>query len=310
MIAYIIRRILYMIPLTLGVTFITFLLFNVVGGNPAYQMLGKHASPEEVRELTHQLGLDRPLPVQYADYLNDLLHLDFGRSWATHQKITEMISDGIVPSLSLAVPAFVFAGILSIIISLIAAFYRNRFYDRFLVVLCVIGMSVSILVYIIAGQYVLSYVYGLFPISGYEDGLAAVPYLILPGLIWVAVALGGDVRFYRTVILNESGREYAVTARAKGLSEPVVMGRHVLKNALIPIITSMAMALPGLFTGSLLLETFFGIPGLGSMSINAINDADFPVIKAMTFFGSVLYMAANLLGDLMYSLVDPRVRME
>lgn len=310
MTAFILRRLIYMVPLALGVTLVTFLLFNVVGGNPAYQMLGKHASPEQVKELTRQLGLDKPLLDQYADYLGQLIHLDFGRSWATHQKITEMIADGLLPSLSLAVPAFFLTGLFSIIISLIAAFYRNRFYDRLLVVLSVAGMSVSILVYIIAGQYFLSYVSGFFPISGYEDGFGAVPYLILPALIWIVVGLGGDVRFYRTVILNETGKEYIVTARAKGLSERVVMARHVLKNAMIPIITSMAMALPGLVTGSLLLESFFGIPGLGSMSINAINDADFPVIKAMTFFGSILYMAANLLGDLLYGLVDPRVRMK
>jgi peptide/nickel transport system permease protein len=310
MVAYIFRRLLYSIPLILGVTLIVFMLFDVVGGNPAYRMLGKNASPKEIKEMEHQLGLDQPLLVRYGQYLGQLARLDFGRSWSTRQKISVMIKEGIVPSLSLAVPAFIFGTILAIFVSLIAAFYRNRWPDRILVIISVMAMSVSMLVYIIAGQYVLSFMAGLFPISGYETGFRGIPYLILPGLLWVAVSLGGDVRFFRTVILDEAGREYAVTAQAKGLSAFTVMTRHVLKNALIPIITVLGMSLPALVTGSLLLENFFGIPGLGNMSIMAINDSDFPVIKAMTFFGALIYMAANLLSDLLYSLADPRVRLE
>ena len=310
MTAYIIRRFLYTIPLVLGVTLIVFLLFNVVGGNPVYQMLGKNATQEEIKAMEHQLGLDRPLVVQYFKYLGDLAQLDFGRSWATKQKIIRMLKEGVIPSLSLAVPAFVFGSLMAILISLIAAFYRNRLIDRVLVVLSVMGMSISILVYIIAGQYFLSFIYDIFPISGFELGLKGIPFLILPGLIWITVALGSDVRFYRTVILEETNKEYTATAKAKGLSDRMVMLKHVLKNSMIPIITRMVMALPFLFTGSLLLENFFGIPGLGNLSINAINESDLPVIKAVTFFGSVLYMGANLLGDVLYNIVDPRVRFE
>ena len=256
MAAYIVRRMFYMIPLLLGVTAVVFLLFNVVGGNPAYQILGKNASQEEVRQLEHQLGLDRPLVVQYFDYLRQLVCFDFGRSWATKQKISTMIREGLVPSLSLTVPSFVIGSILSVLLSLVVAFYRNRLWDRIIVILCVMGMSISILVYIIAGQYYLSFAFGLFPISGWEPGLKGIPFLVLPAGIWIIVGLGSDVRFYRTVILDQTGKEYVLTARAKGVSERLVMLKHVLKNAMIPIVASMTMALPFLFTGSLLLESF------------------------------------------------------
>jgi peptide/nickel transport system permease protein len=307
MLNYVIRRLLYGVPVLGGISLIVFLLFHVVGGNPVYRMVGKGATPEEIARLTHQMGLDRPIAMQYVHYLGSLMHGDFGRSWETKQRISEMIRDGLWPSLSLALPAFLLATLASVAIAMLAVLFRNRVPDRLLVLFSVLGMSISILAFIIGAQYLLGYRFSLFPISGYETGLQGLPYLALPILIWVLNQMGGDVRYYRSVLLEESGREYVITARAKGLSRGQAMRRHVLKNAMIPIITRVVMEVPLLFTGSLLLENFFGIPGLGNMSINALNASDFPVIEAVTLFGSFLYILANILGDILYACFDPRV---
>ncbi len=309
MIAYVTRRLLHAIPVLLGISILVFMLFHVVGGNPVYRMLGKNADAEEIARMTHQLGLDRPVWAQYLHYLASLAHGDFGRSWETKQRISTMLAEGFWPSLSLAVPSFMIASVLAVLISMLAVLYRYRKADRILVVLSVLGMSLSILAFIIGAQFLLAYRYDLFPISGYENGFRGLPYLALPMLIWVANQLGGDVRYYRSVLLEEINREYVVTARARGLSKGQAMYRHVLPNALIPIITRLVMGIPLLFTGSLLLENFFGIPGLGNMSVNALNASDFPVIEAMTLFGSALYIAANIIGDVLYAVFDPRVKL-
>ncbi len=308
MLSFLLRRLLHAIPILLGVTLLLFLLFYWVGGNPVYQMLGKNATAAEITRMTHQLGLDRPLWRQYLDYAGGLARWDFGRSWETKQRVSEMILDGLGPSLSLALPAFFLSALVSLGFALTAALFRNRWPDRALVVLSISAMSLSVLAFIIAAQYLFSFRRGWFPISGWEPGLAGVPFLALPILIWTAATLGASVRFYRAVFLEEIRREYVVTARAKGLAWPRILVRHVLPNAMIPILTQLVMELPMLFTGSLLLENFFGIPGLGNMSVNAINASDLPVIKAMTFIGAVLYIAANILGDALYAWFDPRIR--
>ncbi len=309
MTAYLIRRLLYTIPILFGIALIVFILFHVAGGNPVYRMLGKNASPAEILRLTHQLGLDRPLWAQFLNYLGHLARLDFGRSWETKQRISEMVASGLLPSLSLALPSFLLATLAAVAIAMISALYQGRFIDRALVIISVLGMSLSILALIIGSQYLLAYRYDLFPIFGFETGLAGLPYLALPMLIWIANQVGGDVRYFRSVLLEEMGREYVVTARAKGLSRGQAMRRHILRNAMLPIITRVAMGLPLLFTGSLLLENFFGIPGLGNLSINALNASDFPVIEAITLFGSLLYILGNLIGDLLYAILDPRVKL-
>jgi peptide/nickel transport system permease protein len=193
-------------------------------------------------------------------------------------------------------------------IALVAALYKDRWPDRLLVTLSVAGRSLSVLAFIIGAQYLFAFKAGWFPISGWEPGLSGVPFLALPVAIWVAASVGSAVRFYRAVFLEEMRKEYVITARAKGLAWPRILSRHVLPNAMIPVLTHLVMDLPMLFTGSLLLENFFGIPGLGNMSISAINASDLPVIKAITFVGAVLYIGANILGDALYVVVDPRVR--
>jgi peptide/nickel transport system permease protein len=305
MLAYIIRRTLYVIPVVFGVALITFVLFNVVGWNAASQMLGRHATAEEIAALQKQLGLSGPLPVQFAHYLKQIVTFNFGRSFASNQEISTLILNGILPSLSLTVPIFAIELVVTIAIALFAAYYRNTWLDRSVVVLAVMGMSVSYLVYILVGQYVLAYQLRLFPIWGFES----VRYLVLPVIIGVVSGLGSGVRFYRTVMLDEMYQDYVRTAFAKGNAERTVLFKHVLKNAMIPILTSVVLSIPFLYTGNLLLETFFGIPGLGYLSIEAINSSDFPVIKAVVFVGSIMYVFASLLTDICYALVDPRIKL-
>lgn len=311
MISYIIRRLLYTIPIVLGVCLIIFTLFNLVGGDPTYNMLGKHASKAQIEELRHELGLDKSKPAQFVDFMRQVVTFDFGRSYATKQKISDMILRGAPASLSLAIPAFLVETILGIAIALLVSFFRGSKFDRFIVIFCVMGMSISSLAYILFGQYVFAYWLGWFPISGYDqDIFNRFQYIALPALIWVAVSLGINVRVFRTFMLDEVNQDYVRTARAKGLSENVVLFKHILKNAMIPVITYVVIQIPLLITGSFLLESFFGIPGLGSITIDAINASDFPVIKAMVTVETLFFIAANLMTDVLYSAVDPRVRLK
>ena len=309
--AYIIRRLLYVIPVLLGVCLIIFVLFNLVSPDPTLIMLGKHASVSQMEDLRRELGLDRPWFLQYLDVVKSAFTFDFGRSWSTKQEIIEMIKAGAIPSLTLSIPAFVLSTFLSISISLFVAFFRGTMLDRTVVFLCVTMMSISSLAYILFGQWFFAFKLGLFEISGYEFGFPYfIPYVILPVLIWVMLGIGPDVRFYRTIILDEIYQDYVRTARAKGLSENMIMFKHVLKNAMIPIITYVIIQIPFLILGALLLETFFSIPGLGGIVLSAINSSDFPVVKAMTILISVAYIIFSVLTDVMYTLVDPRVRLK
>ncbi|MEM9417287.1 MAG: ABC transporter permease [Bacteroidota bacterium] len=308
---YITRRLLYAIPILIGVTLLIFLLFNVVAGDPTIVLLGKYATAQQMAELRHELGLDRSLFVQYLDTLKSAFTLDFGRSWATKQQIAQMIKTGGAVSLTLSIPAFVIASLAAIAIALLAAFFRGTLLDRSLVVLSVIMMSISLLAYILFGQWVLAYKLGWFEIAGYEYGFPDfIPYIILPAIIWIVLSIGPDMRFYRTVMLDEVYQDYVRTARAKGLSYRVILFKHVLKNAMIPIITNLVIQLPTLILGALLIENFFGIPGLGSITLQAINNSDFPVIKAMTILSSVLYILFNIIIDVLYTWVDPRVKLQ
>jgi len=307
---YIIRRVIYMIPILLGIALVVFLLFNVVGGDPVLSMLGKHISQQAIDDLRRELGLNKPLYLQFLDFLKQIVTMDFGRSYATKQEIFSMMKATAPVSLVVAVPAFIISVLLAIALSLFVAFWRGSWIDRTIVVLCVVLISVPSLAYILFGQYFLAYQYGWFPISGFSWGEETLSYITLPVIILVALSLGGELRFYRTIMLDEIYQDYIRTARSKGLSERVVMFKHVLKNAMIPIITAVVIEIPYLITGSLLIESFFGIPGMGSMIIDAFNTSDFPVIKASVVVLSIMYMLANLVSDIMYSLVDPRIALK
>ena len=265
MLNYIIRRILYMIPILFGIALVVFLMFNVVGGDPVLIMVGRHASPEMIAELHHELGLDRPLFYQFFDFLKQIAVFDYGRSFATKQDVLTMIVRAAPVSFILVAPSFFISVIISISLSLFVAFWRGTWIDRSIVVFCVFMISLPSLAYILFGQYLLAYKLDWFPISGFDSGFPQfISYIALPTLILVALTIGSELRFYRTVMLDEINQDYIRTARSKGLNERTVMFKHVLKNAMIPIITNVVIEIPLLITGSLLLENFFAVPGMGA----------------------------------------------
>ena len=263
-------------------------------------------APVEIRSIKLRRIMRNPFDSQFVFYLNQLAHLDFGVSSSTNQRVSKLLLDGIGPSLLLALPVFFIGLITAVTLSLVCAFWRNTWIDRFFVVFSVALMSVNYLVWIVAGQYLFAFKLGWFPVWGFET----IRYIALPALIGVFSGLGAELRFYRTVMLDEMHRDYVRTAQAKGVSRGGVLFKHVLKNAMIPIITNTVIAIPFLYTGSLLLESFFGIPGLGYLSINAINSSDVDVVRAIVLVGSILFVIANLLTDLCYAVVDPRVKLK
>lgn len=263
------------------------------------------AAPLKVSSITLRRANAHFLDSQFVFYLGQIMKFDFGHSNYSNQRVSQMLKDGIGPSLSLMIPIFVIGLIVAICVSLICAFFRDTWLDRTFVIIAVVLMSINYLVWIIVGQYLFAYRFAWFPIWGFESWR----YLLLPVIIGVISGLGDNLRFYRTIMLDEMYRDYVRTALAKGVSRGGVLFRHVLKNAMIPILTNVIIAIPFLYTGSLLLESFFGIPGLGNMGINAINYSDVDVIRAIVFIGAMLYVAANLLTDICYALVDPRVRL-
>lgn len=310
MIAYIIRRLLQVIPIAIGVALIVFLIFDSgMLGSPVYLMVGKKATPESVKALEHALGYDLPATQRFFSSLGDLFTLEFGRSYQFKTRISEMIVRGAVPSLTITLPAYIISTVIAVSLALFCAAFRGGKLDKILLVVAVGMMSVSSLVYIIFGQYFFAHVLRWAPVGGYEPGLAAIPYVALPILIWVLLSIAPDLRFYRTSLLEEISQDYVRTARAKGVSERKVLFSHVLRNGLIPILTNIVVVLPFLFTGSLLIEKFFSIPGLGFMVVNGVTNADLPVVRAMAFIFAILYVVANLLTDVMYAVVDPRVRL-
>jgi peptide/nickel transport system permease protein len=325
MLAYIIRRLLYAVPILLGVNLITFALFFVVNSpdDMARMHLGaKRVSPEAIEKWKADRGYDKPLlwnaaapgegrlteTVFYQKSVR-MFAGDFGRA-DDGRDIAREIRMRMGPSLAIAVPTFILGLVAAIVFALLLVFFRATALDLAGVVLCVAMMSISGLFYIIGGQWLVSKVWHLAPISGFGGGLDMAKFVMLPVLIGVIGGIGASVRWYRTIFLEEIGRDYVRTARAKGLSESAVLFRHVLRNALIPILTGVVVVIPSLFMGSLLTESFFGIPGLGSYTIDAINAQDFAVVRAMVFIGSVLYIIGLLLTDISYTVADPRVRLQ
>ncbi len=312
MLAYVARRVAYGFVTVLGVLFLLFVLFFLYAEpmDIARRAVGEKAPPEVLEQWIANHGYDRPARVQLVDHFRRMLTFDFGRSDMDDAPILDRIGRGIGPSLSLTLPLFTLGLALSIVMSLFVAYFRDTYIDRTGVVLCVFAMSLSILLYIIGGQYLIGKLLRWFPISGFDPSTAVIArFLALPVLIGILSGVGADVRFYRTVFVEETGRDYVRTARAKGCGDGRIMARHVLRNALIPILTRVVVAIPFLFTGSLLLESFFGIPGLGSMTVDAIHDNDFSTLRAIVYIGSLLFIAGQILTDVSYTLVDPRVRL-
>ena len=325
MFAYIVRRLLYAIPILIGVNLLTFTLFFVVNtpDDMAHLHLGvKHVTPEAVERWKVEHGYDKPLlynaEAKGSAQLTDTIFFrhsaamfafEFGKG-DDGRDIGNEIRTRMWPSLAIALPVLVIGLLVNITFALLMVFFRATYLDIGGVVLCVVLMSISGLFYIIAGQYFIAKLWNLLPISGFADGIDAFKFILLPVIVSVIGGIGGGTRWYRTIFLEEVGKEYVRTARAKGLSEVRVLFRHVLKNGMIPILTGVVVVLPLLFMGSLITESFFGIPGLGSYTIDAIQAQDFAVVRAMVFLGSVLYIVGLILTDISYSWVDPRVRLQ
>ncbi len=325
MTAYVLRRILYAIPILIGVNLITFLLFFVVNtpDDMARMQLGaKRVTPEAIEKWKAERGYDRPMlynaTAAGAERFTDtiffqksvrLFAFDFGNA-DDGRSIGHEIRTRMLPSLAVAIPVFVVGLAVNVTFALALVFFRATYLDFWGVVVCVAAMSISMLFYIIGGQFLASKLWHLVPISGYDGGLDAGRFVVLPVLVGVIGGIGAATRWYRTIFLEEVNRDYVRTARAKGLAETTVMFRHVLRNALIPVLTGVVVVIPLLFMGSLLTESFFGIPGLGSYTIDAIQAQDFAVVRSMVFLGSALYIVGLILTDLSYTVVDPRVRFE
>jgi len=325
MLNYIIRRILYAIPILVGVNLITFTLFFVVNtpDDMARMQLGiKRVTPEAIEKWKHERGYDKPLMLNdseegagkfthtiFFEKSAAMFAFDFGRA-DDGRDIAHEIKSRMLPSLAIALPVFLLGLIVYITFALVMAFFRATYVDFWGVVLCVALMSISSLFYIIGGQFLISKLWHLVPISGYSSGLDASKFLVLPVIIGIISGAGASTRWYRTIFLEEMSKDYVRTARAKGLPESIVLFRHVLRNAMIPILTGAVVVIPLLFLGSLIAESFFGIPGLGSYTIDAISSQDFAVVRAMVFLGSLLYIVGLILTDISYTLVDPRIRLE
>jgi peptide/nickel transport system permease protein len=324
MLAYIIRRLLYAIPILIGVNLLTFALFFMVNSpdQMALVQLGdKHVDPQAVEQWKAQRGYDKPL------FLNDredsdglltdtiffdkslrLFALEFGKS-DEGRDIGDDIQQRMWPSLAVALPSFVIGLLVNVTLALFIVMFRASAFDTAAMVACVVLMSISGVFYVFAGQYFFAKLWNLVPISGFLGGVDAIRFLILPVLIGVVAGIGSGTRLYRTLFLEEANRDYVRTARAKGISELGALFRHILPNGLIPILTSVVVVIPSLFMGSLLVESFFGIPGLGSYTLDAIQSQDFAIVRSMVFLGSVLYIIGLILTDISYTLVDPRVRL-
>jgi peptide/nickel transport system permease protein len=321
---YIIRRLLYALPLLLGINILTFVLFFVINTpeDMARMHLGqKHVTAEAIEKWKHERGYDQPLfwngraegakqvtqTIFYQKSLG-LFVFRFGRSDAGRD-IGADIAQRMWPSLAIAVPSLLVGLAVDISLALLLVFFRLTYLEFWGVAVCVALMSVSTLFYIIGGQFVVGKLLQLTPISGYDGGWNALRFILLPVAIGVIAGIGSGVRWYRTLFLEEVEKDYVRMARAKGLSEARVLFSHVLKNAMIPILTGVVVVLPLLFTGSLITESFFAIPGLGSYTLDAINQQDFAIVRSMVFLGSVLYIIGLLLTDISYTLVDPRVKL-
>ena len=312
MFAYILRRLWQMLPTMLGVVLLVFILFNWVGGDPAYILAGKMANAESIANIRTQLGVDQPYYVQLWIFVKQIVTFDFGQSWATGETVSHIIGSRLGPSLTVLIPLTVLETFFGVALALAIAFVRGSLTDRAVMVACTVGMSISILVYIIVFQYGFAYKLGLFPVQGWGESFweNLLRYSTLPILIGLAVSIAPTLRLYRTFVLDEVNQDYVRTARAKGLPERRIMWVHVLRNASIPIITHVMSNLPALLIGAFLLERFFGIPGIGREVILAVERSDFPVIKAITVYVAAATMVFNLLTDLMYQAVDPRVQLK
>ena len=309
MAAYLIRRLWQMIPTLFGVVLLVFLLFKFFGNDPAEVIAGLNGTQAQVEAIRDQLGLNRPWYVQLGIYLKSVVTLDWGRSWVTNEAVSNIFASRLPATLTVMLPILILDALLALPIAMWVAYRRGSLSDRAIMIISTVALSVSFLVYIILGQYVFGFQLGWFPVQGWSDSVLKnlVTYVPLPVMLALMVGIAPQTRLYRTFFLDELGQDYVRTARSKGMTEKTVLFRHVLRNAMIPILTNIGLALPGVFVGSFLIEVFFSIPGLGREVILAVNRDDYPVIQAIAVYLAMLTMLINLSVDILYKLVDPRV---
>jgi peptide/nickel transport system permease protein len=309
MAAYILRRLWQMVPTLAGVILLVFFLFHFFGGDPAEILGGLLATPEQIQAIRTQLGLNEPLWVQLWIFVKQIFTFNWGNSWATSEAVANIFRDRVPNTLTVMIPILILEVVLGIIAAMAVAYVRGSLTDRMIMVITTVMLSVSFLVYIIVGQWLFGFYLGWFPVQGWSDSFITnlTTYAVLPILLATFVSLAPQTRLYRTFFLDEINQDYVRTARAKGLDENKILFKHVLRNAMIPILTNIAVQLPGVFVGSFLIETFFSIPGLGREVLLAVNRSDYPVIQAVTIYLAVLTMVINLVADVLYKFVDPRV---
>jgi peptide/nickel transport system permease protein len=309
MLTYFLRRILQMIPTLIGVVLLVFFLFKYFGGDPAEILGGLQATPEQIESIRTELGLNEPVPVQLWMFVTKVVTFDWGSSWATREPVLEIFKSRLPATLTVMIPILLLEVVFGIVAGMAVAYVRGSLTDRVVMIVCTIAMSISFLVYVILGQYVFAFQLGWFPVQGWSSSLVTnlIQFAPLPVFLAVVVSLGPYTRLYRSFFLDEINQDYVRTARAKGVGESRILFIHVLRNAMIPILTNVATHLPSVFIGSFLIEVFFSIPGLGREVYTAVNRSDYPVIEAVTVYLAVLTMAINLLTDLLYKVVDPRV---
>ncbi|MGM9481741.1 ABC transporter permease [Roseateles sp. NT4] len=309
MAAYLIRRLWQMIPTLLGVVLLVFFLFKYFGSDPAIILGGLNASPEQIESIREQLGLNKPVWEQLWIFVKQIVTFDWGKSWATNESVANLFATRLPATLTVTVPILLLEVLLAIPFALAVATVRGSLTDRAVMICTTVAVSVSLLVYVILAQYLFAFRLGWFPVQGWTSNhwTNLTTYAPLPVLVAVAVSMAPQIRLYRSFFLDEIGHDYVRTARAKGLTERTVLLKHVLRNAMIPILTNVSVLVPGVLVGSFLIEVFFSIPGLGRELLLAVNRGDYPVIQAFAIYLAALTMTVNLVVDLLYKLVDPRV---
>jgi len=309
MFSYLLRRILQMIPTLAGVILLVFLLFTYAGGDPAVIRAGQNASAAQVESIRRQLGLDQPLWFQLWIFVKQIAAFDWGRSWATNEAVNHIFLTRLPATLTIMIPILILDVLLAVCAGMAVAYVRGSLTDRVVMIVATVALSISFLVYVIVGQYLFAFRLGWFPVQGWSDSTLKnlAVYAPLPVILACLVSLAPNTRLYRSFFLDEIGHDYVRTARAKGVPERSILFKHVLRNAMIPILTNVATQLPGIFIGSFLIEVFFSIPGLGREVFLAVGSSNYPVIQAVTIYLAVLTMIINLVTDMLYKLVDPRV---
>jgi peptide/nickel transport system permease protein len=309
MFAYVVRRLWQMVPTLLGVILLVFFLFKFFGGDPAEILGGLLATPEQIQSIRTQLGLDKPWWMQLWIFIQQIFTFDWGKSWATNETVANIFATRLPATITIMLPILILEVVLAIVAAMAVAYVRGSITDRAVMVITTVALSISFLVYIIVGQWLFGFKLGWFPVQGWTgDHLTnLLVYAPLPVFLAVLVSLAPTTRLYRSFFLDEINHDYVRTARAKGVGENTILFKHVLRNAMIPILTNVATQLPGVFIGSFLIEVFFSIPGLGREVFTAVNRSDYPVIQAVTVYLAALTMVINLITDVLYKWVDPRV---